>query len=65
MPEIALVAAGKTSLQRLVDDCDSSVIAAVKTGKDSTRFLSAAHIGITGSSFRFYRTLSAIDKTRS
>ena len=47
MSEIALVTARKARLQRLVDEGDSSAIAAVKLGDDPTRFLSTIQIGIT------------------
>lgn len=47
MSEIALVTARKARLQRLVDEGDSSAIAAVKLGEDPTRFLSTIQIGIT------------------
>ena len=47
MSEIALVTARKARLQRLVDEGDSSAIAAVKLGQDPTRFLSTIQIGIT------------------
>ncbi len=47
MSEIALVTARKARLQKLVDEGDSSAIAAVKLGEDPTRFLSTIQIGIT------------------
>jgi putative hemolysin len=47
MSEIALITARKARLQRLVDEGDSSAIAAVKLGEDPTRFLSTIQIGIT------------------
>lgn len=47
MSEIAPVTARKARLQRLVDEGDSSAIAAVKLGEDPTRFLSTIQIGIT------------------
>ncbi len=47
MSEIALVTARKARLQKLVDEGDSSAIAAVKLGADPTRFLSTIQIGIT------------------
>lgn len=47
MSEIALVTARKARLQRLVDEGDSSAIAAIKLGEDPTRFLSTIQIGIT------------------
>jgi putative hemolysin len=47
MSEIALVTARKARLQRLVDEGDSSAVAAVKLGQDPTRFLSTIQIGIT------------------
>ena len=47
MSEIGLVTARKARLQKLVDEGDSSAIAAVKLGEDPTRFLSTIQIGIT------------------
>jgi len=47
MSEIALVTARKTRMQKLVDEGDSSALAAVKLGEDPTRFLSTIQIGIT------------------
>ena len=47
MSEIALVTARKTRLQKLIDEGDSSAIAAAKLGEDPTRFLSTIQIGIT------------------
>lgn len=47
MSEIALVTARRARLQKLVDEGDSSAIAAVKLGEDPTRFLSTIQIGIT------------------
>jgi putative hemolysin len=47
MSEIALVTARRTRLQRLIDEGDSSALAAAKLGEDPTRFLSTIQIGIT------------------
>jgi putative hemolysin len=47
MSEIALVTARKARLQKLVDEGNTSAIAAVKLGEDPTRFLSTIQIGIT------------------
>lgn len=47
MSEIALVAARKARLMRLVAEGDSSAAVALKLGEDPTRFLSTVQIGIT------------------
>jgi putative hemolysin len=47
MSEIALVTARRTKLQKLVDEGDPSAEAAVKLGRDPTKFLSTIQIGIT------------------
>ncbi len=47
MAEIALVAARKARLQKLVDDGDRSAAAALALGADPNRFLSTIQIGIT------------------
>ena len=47
MSEIALVAARKTRLQRLIDEGDKGARAAATLGADPTRFMSAIQIGIT------------------
>jgi putative hemolysin len=47
MAEIALVAARRTRLQKLIDEGDRGAIAAAKLGEDPTRFLSTIQIGIT------------------
>ncbi|MFN0162791.1 MAG: hemolysin family protein [Burkholderiales bacterium] len=47
MSEIALVAARKTRLQKLIDEGDARAAAAAALGADPTRFLSTIQIGIT------------------
>ncbi|MDH0646384.1 hemolysin family protein [Pseudomonas sp. GD03858] len=47
MSEIALVAARKARLMKLVAEGDSSAAVALKLGEDPTRFLSTVQIGIT------------------
>ena len=47
MSEIALVAARKTRLQKLIDEGDKGARAAATLGADPTRFMSAIQIGIT------------------